>query len=296
MPRMGVHGRDAFCTQHDKSKSIAPMGRSYGYHGAMPSSLRRLIARTPRSVERDTVDLPMDDGSTLTVQRVRDPRAKRLKLSVDERGARLTLPWRASQVSGERFLHQHRDWLAQQLARHAPDEEEAAFVPGATPHLPLRGGDVPLHWHEGRFARIERHDDGIHAHLPARAGDATLRRTLRAFYEAEARADIGRWLPGYLSGLPRAPRQVQLKVMSSQWGSLAPDGTLTLDLALALGRPSAFEYVLVHELCHLLQANHSPAFWREVEARLPAWRDERAYFHAEGRRLKARLHRLLATP
>ena len=82
--------------------------------------------------------------------------------------------------------------------------------------------------------------------------------------------------------------------MSSQWGSLAPDGTLTLDLALVLGRPSAFEYVLVHELCHLLQANHSPAFWHEVEARFPAWRDERAWFHAEGRRLKARLRGLLA--
>ena len=260
----------------------------------MTSLLHRLIARRPRSVERDTVDLAMEDGRTLTVQRVRDPRAKRLKLSVDERGARLTLPVRASLVSGDRFLQQHRGWLADQLARHAPAEDATGFVPGTTAHLPLRGEDVPLHWHEGRYARIERRDDGIHVALPARASDATLRRTLRAFYEAEARADIGRWLPAYLSGLPRAPRQIRLKVMSSQWGSLAPDGTLTLDLALVLGRPSAFEYVLVHELCHLLQANHSPAFWREVEARFPAWRDERAWFHAEGRRLKARLRRLLA--
>lgn len=78
----------------------------------MPSVFHRLIARTPRSVERDAVALELDDGRRLEVQRVRDPRAKRLKLSVDERGARLTLPWRASLVSGDRFLQQHRDWLA----------------------------------------------------------------------------------------------------------------------------------------------------------------------------------------
>ncbi len=261
----------------------------------MVSLLHRLIARAPSRVQRDIIELELDDGTWISVQRVRDPRAKRLKLSIDERGARLTLPWRASLVSGDRFLHQHRDWLAEQLARHAPDDNAPAFVAGVTPHLPLRGETLPLHWHEGRFARIERQDDGIHVHLPARASDATLRRTLRAFYEAEARADIGRWLPAYLPQLPRAPRQIRLKVMSSQWGSLAPDGTLTLDLALVLGRPSAFEYVLVHELCHLLQANHSPAFWREVESRFPAWKDERAWFHAEGRRLKARLRRLLET-
>ena len=259
----------------------------------MPSVFHRLIARTPRSVERDTVALELDDGRRLEVQRVRDPRAKRLKLSVDERGARLTLPWRASLVSGDRFLQQHRDWLAEQLARHAPDDDIVALVPGVATHLPLRGENLPLHWHEGRFARITRQDDGVHVDLPARASAASLRRTLRAFYEAEARTDIGRWLPGYLTGLPRAPRQIRLKAMSSQWGSLAPDGTLTLDLALVLGRPSAFEYVLVHELCHLLQANHSPAFWAEVEARFPAWRDERDYLREEGRRLKSTLHQLL---
>ena len=83
--------------------------------------------------------------------------------------------------------------------------------------------------------------------------------------------------------------------MSSQWGSLSPDGSLALDLALVLGSPSAFEYVLVHELCHLLHANHCAAFWREVETRFPAWRAERDYFHAEGRRLKASLRSLLGS-
>ena len=261
----------------------------------MPSLFRRLIARTPQSVQRDTLELELGDGRRVAVRRVRDPRARRLKLSVDERGARLTLPPRASLVSGDRFLHEHREWLAAQLQRHSPAGEEAvALRPGAAASLPLRGGSVPLHWCEGRYLHIARDQAGVQVQYPQRASDAALRRALRAFYEAEARADIGRWLPAYLPGLPRAPRQVRLKVMSSQWGSLAPDGTLALDLALVLARPSAFEYVLVHELCHLLQANHSPAFWHEVEARFPAWRDERAWFHAEGRRLKARLRGLLA--
>ena len=67
-----------------------------------------------------------------------------------------------------------------------------------------------------------------------------------------------------------------------------------LYLALVLARPAAFEYVLVHELCHLLQANHSTRFWREVEARFPSWEDERDYLRREGRALKGRLRRLLA--
>jgi predicted metal-dependent hydrolase len=261
----------------------------------MSSLLHRLIARKPPRLQRDTLELDLGDGRRVPVQRVRDPRARRLKLSVDERGARLTLPLRASLVSGERFLQEHRGWLAAQLDRHlSGDGAVLPLQPGATPTLPLRGGTLPLHWEEGRYIRIARDDDGVHVQLPARASDAALRRALRAFYEAEARADIGRWLPAYLPGLPRAPRQLRLKVMSSQWGSLAPDGSLALDLALVLARPSAFEYVLVHELCHLLQANHSPAFWREVEARFPAWREEREYFHADGRRLKASLRKLLS--
>ena len=260
----------------------------------MPSLLHRLIARAPQRLQRDTLELELDDGRRIEVARVRDPRARRLKLTVDERGARLTLPLRASLVAGDRFLHEHRGWLAAQLERQRPADDAATpLVPGQSVALPLRGLQVPLRWREGRFIRIERDGGGIDVQLPPRASDAALRRALRGFYEAEARIDIGRWLPAYLPGLPRAPRQLRLKVMSSQWGSLAPDGSLALDLALVLARPSAFEYVLVHELCHLVQANHSPAFWREVEQRFPEWRQERAYFHQDGRRLKAALRSLI---
>ncbi len=258
-------------------------------------SLRPLRLKPTRSIERDTVTVQLADQQQLQVQRVRDPRAKRMKLSVDERGARLTLPLRASLVSGERFLLEHRPWLALQLQRFEPDAALPALVRLQTSVLPLRGATLPLHWHEGRFARLTITDDALDFHLPARASDALMRRALREFYEAQARADVGGWMPRYLPGLPRAPSRLRLKVMSSQWGSLSPDGSLALDLALVLGDPQAFEYVLVHELCHLIHANHSPAFWREVETRFPHWREQRGYFQANGRQLKAGLRRLLSS-
>lgn len=255
--------------------------------------LFRLLAPPSRAIERDSFPLRLDDGRTIEVARVRHPRARRLRLSVDERGARLTLPPRASIASGEQFAAAQREWLAAQLERFAP-AAAVGLVPGETAFLPLRGGLVPLAWRTGRYATVRRAEEGVVVALPDSAPRAALVRALRDFYEAEARADTGRWLARHLSGLPRAPRRIRFRPMSSQWGSLAPDGTVSLDLALVLARPSAFEYVLVHELCHLVRADHSRAFWREVEARFPAWRAERDYFHAEGRALKAALRALMA--
>ena len=250
------------------------------------------VARPPvRTVARDSVSLTLDNGHTVEVLRVRDPRARRIKLSVSERGARLTLPLRVSERAGERFVLEHGDWLMAQLASH--DSPEALLQPHVTASLPLRGGHVPVAWSEGRALRVTGSDDGVQIVVSPQVRPEALRRALRDFLEAQARADVGRWLPRYLPSLPRAPSRLRLRVMSSQWGSLSPDGSLCLDLALVLATPAAFEYVLVHELCHLIHADHSRRFWREVEARCPDWRVQRDYFKQEGRRLKATLHGLI---
>lgn len=262
----------------------------------MPNPFR-LLAHRPIASEPESFEVALRDGRTVKVRRVRDSRSRRIKLSVDERGARLSLPLRTSASAGERFVAEHRDWLSQQITRYTLDALPS-LVRDGTAFLPLHDELVPLTWQSARFTRVQPAEDAQVPRLvfavTARAGDVALRRALRDFYEAQARADLGRWLPRYLPSLPRPLRRVRFKVMSSQWGSLAPDGSMALDLSLVLARPSAFEYVLVHELCHLIRADHSRAFWSEVEARCPHWREERDYFHEQGRRLKATLRSLLA--
>jgi len=261
----------------------------------MPSFLRRLIAPTrARPVATsETIVLLMPDGSEVDVLRVRHPRARRIKVSVSERGVRLTLPMRASLRAADTFLHEHRDWIALQLPRWiTPGLAEPLGRDSTT--VPLRGEHLPLIWEAGRYSRVRRDEHGVVIALSASANDASAHRALREFYLAEARADIGRWLPRYLPTFPRAPTAIRLRPMSSLWGSLSTRDALSLDLALVLGKPAAFEYVLVHELCHLLHRNHKRAFWRAVEARGQDWRAQLDYLHAEGAGLKASLRRLIA--
>lgn len=250
----------------------------------------RLVAPAPR---RTTLQATLPDGRVVDVLRVDDGRVRGLRLTVTERGIRLSAPPRTSDRRALAFVQEHAGWLAAQLAHTFGEAQPLALRETAV--LPLRGREVPLNWRDGRALRIEGDDAGIAIALPAAAREAAVRRALADFYLAQARADVGRWLPRYLPTLPRAPASVTIRPLTSLWGSLAPDGRMRLDLALVLAPPAAFEYVLVHELCHLLQANHSPAFWAEVDARFPQWRAQRELLRARGRPLKAMLRVLCDT-
>lgn len=256
----------------------------------------RLFTRAPQVSQPQVVALALADGSHIQVQLRPHPRARRLKLSVDERGARLTLPPRASERAALAFLQAHRDWLQAQW-QTMQSGAAAPLAPGSQALLSLRGERLPVDWQPGRATRVLAGDGHLRFEVRGlredMAATPAMRRALRDFYEAEARADLARWLPAYTGALPKPPSRILLKRTSTQWGSLSPTGVMALDLSLVLARPSAFEYVLVHELCHLIHHDHSRAFWREVEARCPHWRDERDYLHAEGRALKAGLRALL---
>ncbi|GAB2506464.1 M48 family metallopeptidase [Lysobacter humi (ex Lee et al. 2017)] len=255
-------------------------------------------ARPPRiaapAVPRQaTLQATLPDGRIVDVLRVHHARVRGLRLTVTERGIRLTCPPRTSDRRALAFVHEHAAWLAGQL--HHTFGDSAPLVPGATATLPLHGDEVAVDWREGRFLRVEGGAEGITISRPSAAPDTAVRKALADFYLAQARADVGRWLPKYLPGLPRGPRAISIRPLTSLWGSLAPDDRMRLDLALVLAPPAAFEYVLVHELCHLLQPNHSGAFWDEVEARFPGWEAQRDLLRSRGRPLKARL-RLLCDP
>jgi predicted metal-dependent hydrolase len=71
-------------------------------------------------------------------------------------------------------------------------------------------------------------------------------------------------------------KKVTIKNMSSRWGSCSRKGNLNFNYRLALLPSELADYVIVHELCHLGEFNHSRKFWNLVEKAVPGWREGRA--------------------
>ena len=220
-------------------------------------------------------------------------KARRLKLLMAADGPRLTLPPRTSQRAAEAFVDQHRAWLTQQWRKRQTFSLPVLCI-GEPAELPWLGRRLPVVWLEDRALRIVRHPEHWAVHTSTRSSDAQLRAALLRDYRHFGQAFLLDGMQPYLSGLPKAPSAMRLKPLRSLWGSLNVADAITLDAALLFAPPEVAEYVLVHELCHLLQRNHSPKFWREVETRCPDWHTQRDYLKLHGQSLKAEARRLFA--
>jgi predicted metal-dependent hydrolase len=108
-----------------------------------------------------------------------------------------------------------------------------------------------------------------------------LRRRAKPVFEA--RAAFFAPLAGVSCG------SVTVRTQSTRWGSCSAKGNLSFNALLLLAPPEVLDYVVVHELCHRKEMNHSPRFWAEVERLVPDWKAQRLWLRKNGGALMARL-------
>ena len=79
--------------------------------------------------------------------------------------------------------------------------------------------------------------------------------------------------------------RISIRTQKSRWGSCSSRGNLNFNCLLMLAPAEVLDYVVVHELCHRLEMNHSPRFWAEVERNCPDWKASRRWLHDHGESL-----------
>lgn len=111
--------------------------------------------------------------------------------------------------------------------------------------------------------------------VTAPKGDATdVRLALRRWYRERALAYFTARMVRMAADLPwvDAAPAIKLLIMQRYWGSCSPKGAVTLNPALIKAPAHCVEYVLLHELCHLAEHNHSPRFYALLDRHMPNWR------------------------
>lgn len=206
----------------------------------------------------------------------RSARARRLSLRVSRLDGRvtLTLPRGVSTREALRFAREREDWLRDHLDGMSPE-----IRIGWGTAMPFEGGSLTIS--EGPGRRISRIGDTLLVPGPR---ERVAARVL-GWLKAEARTRIAASCDRHAAKLGKTVRRLTLRDTRSRWGSCSSDGDLMLSWRLILGPPEVLDYVCAHEVAHLVEMNHAPAFWAVTEKLCPEWRARREWLRVHGETL-----------
>ncbi|WP_415155124.1 M48 family metallopeptidase [Maritalea sp.] len=223
------------------------------------------------------------DGERQQIIVRQNNRARRYRITLDSRqGIILTIPKSGNWRDAEKFLQTQHNWLA---ARQHHVMTPVLIGLGAT--IPLRGVNSLIQ-STGKLRgvpRVEQAEDAQILHVPG-APEHVGRRTID-WLKREAKADLTERVAVHTVRLGVRHKAISMRDQSTRWGSCSSAGHLNFNWRLILAPPFVLDYVAAHEVAHLIEMNHSQAFWDQVVRTLPDMARGRTWLKAHGRTLFA---------
>lgn len=222
--------------------------------------------------------LTVDD---LTFEIRRSAKRRTLEIIVDRAGElSITAPPDVPDEVMAEFVREKRFWLYTKLAEKETRQRavgRSEFVSGeGFPYLGrsyrlllVNEQDVPLKLEAGRFKLL-------------RAFAPEGRDHFVRWYTDHATPWLRRRVNDWSTRMGVDPKGVEIRDLGFRWGSCGQAGTVNFHWASILMPPSVVDYVVVHELAHLIEPNHTPEFWRVVGMGMPDYESRREWLAAKG--------------
>jgi len=201
-------------------------------------------------------DVFLDGDPPIPLILRRTARARRISLRISQLDGRvtLTMPAKLAEREALDFARSKEGWIRKHLATRG-----AEVNVGLGSQIPLGGRLLQVTAGTGR--RVEILADAVAVPGPAdRVG-----RRLGAFLKEVARDRLAAACDDYAARLGKPYARISMRDTRSRWGSCTSDGGLMFSWRLIMSPPEVLDYVAAHEVAHLAEMNHSPAFWAQVE-------------------------------
>jgi predicted metal-dependent hydrolase len=220
-------------------------------------------------------------GASIVPYVLRQGRFRRLSMTIDERGLAVGAPHHVTLAGIEAFVRGHGEWVLAKLAEYAQRAAPRQLAIRHGTRLPLLGSEIEVRVEPGANRIVWRDDALVLAARPGADLDQLARRALqrRALPHFVERA--GHY--GARLGRPLPP--IALSSARTRWGSCSQASGIRLNWRLIHLPPHLVDYVVAHELAHLIEMNHSPRFWAEVGRVYPDWHSARAELKQRGREI-----------
>ncbi|WP_317202348.1 SprT family zinc-dependent metalloprotease, partial [Janthinobacterium sp.] len=194
---------------------------------------------------------------------------------IDDEGLRVTAPKRVSLADIDNAIRAKQGWILAKL--HERRERRAqrlerppvAWVDGAA--LPYLGASITLRLHQAarHRASFDRASGELHVWVPPAGTEQQLKDKVKSWLQAEAKQLFGERLDLYAARLGVRYHSFALSSAGTRWGSCTVQRKIRLNWRLIHFALPLLDYVVAHELSHLLEMNHSPRFWATLETIYP---------------------------
>jgi len=227
------------------------------------AKLRTLSAHRTH-LDTDQIGLIELDGQPVEYVIRRSLRRTRAMLSLSERGLVLAVPMRMSARSIALFLQHSHPWLLRHLPR---------WRANGRPHVELamlqqvlwRGTCLPVDVSHAPVPSVRVLDSRVSVGLPDPQDPGAVRHALRTWVQTQALPHFEDRARHFAPAVGVDVPSIKLTNARTLWGSCTPAGLVRLNWRLMQGPAHLVDYVVVHELAHLVEANHSARFWAVVE-------------------------------
>jgi predicted metal-dependent hydrolase len=217
-------------------------------------------------------------------QFVRRRGARRYILRVlDDGSLRVTVPWWGSKREARAFVASQAGWIARQRAARTAGARDRRLRPGDV--VLVDGEPQPLWLEAGATPPRLRCGAAPDAVGRCDDGDADLRPLVERWLRRRAARELPDQLQALATTHGLTVTRISIRNQQSRWGSCSRRGSITLNWRLVQAPPFVREYVLVHELMHRRELNHSARFWRHVAAACPRYLEARRWLHGDGQAL-----------
>lgn len=215
----------------------------------------------------------------------RSKRARRLRMQMNNEG-KLTLvaPWYSTKKSVDRFVAQNIKWIEKQSAKIETQKK-------LRPKFRYQTGDTYYYFGEPvilsvnpsdrKLPTIKVRDDKmvitLHKKISKADGVVAVRNTIEKFYRKKAEEVVHDRLQFFNEYYGFSYNRVTMRNQKTRWGSCSHSGNLNFNWRLIMAPIEVIDYVVVHELCHIGQMNHSPKFWSLVSQTTPDYKEVRKW-------------------
>ncbi len=216
----------------------------------------------------------------------RSTRRKTLCLQVRDGQVQVMVPDRTPEGQITALVHKHSDWIEKKLAEQAarPKAPPRSYITGEIYQFLGRGHELKII--DGAPWPAEIVGRKLVITIPKRSQDADrqakIKQRLQEFYRQAALEEFQARTEHCCGHLGVRASAVKVKTYKRRWGSCSSSGELSYNWRLVMAPAAVVDYVVAHEVSHLLEHNHSPDFWRIVEGLMPNYREQQAWLNKNG--------------